>query len=345
MTGYKGGLGAVRLEFRPPRAGIPGWRSAQEQGTGRKRVHNRAGNSLSPGRPTNLENWILTKHRLMLSAAAAALLAGPCFWRVRALTPKSTAPTKNALATSTAGNITIDSGGAVTIKSSSPVITINSNNSFTNNGTVSNSDSDTAVGVLIDTSGGNLVAPATFNNSGAIDLSGKGANKTAIEILGGNIYYGSIALLSTTTISTTASGQSTASTGGSSISVQGDGSTAFLLTQGTTLDGDLTLSGPISMIPADKSTASGATLIDLEGNVNGNVFVNSGSVLLDTGSGSRGLVILGPVNACDTAGLTSVGRPAAPPASAPSSTTAPSRLPAPSPPTSRAAIWKAVRRS
>ena len=152
--------------------------------------------SLSPGRPTILENWILTKHRLMLSAAAAALLATPWLIAgVRADTEISS-QTKSALSTATSGNITIETNGSVDISTSSvAAITINSNNSLANNGSISNTDVDNATGILIDTTAGNIVAPGVLINNGSIDLSGKGAGKTGILISGGNIYFGSIDLL------------------------------------------------------------------------------------------------------------------------------------------------------
>src|SRR5581483_6574972 len=98
----------------------------------------------------------LTKHRLMLSAATAALFAGALFGRAVADTDITTA-TKTALSTSTAGNITIESTGSVAVQAAGPAITINSNAGLNNAGIISNSDTSSALGVLIDTSGGNIV--------------------------------------------------------------------------------------------------------------------------------------------------------------------------------------------
>ena len=97
-------------------------------------------------------------------------------------------------------------------------------------------------------------------------------------------------------------------TGGSSVSIQGDNSTALATVEGTTVDGDIVLAGPINMIPSDKSTAAGANLIDMEGNLNGNLILNNGSSLINVGSGARGVTVLGPIGACDATALATVNQ-------------------------------------
>src|SRR4051812_44333967 len=169
----------------------------------------------------------------MLSAAAAALLAAPLAtdMSARADTEVST-NTSAALLTSTSGNITIDSGAGVGISTASaPTITVNSANSVVNNGSISNTNADGGVGVLIDTTNGNLFPPAAgFSSTGSIDLGGTGTNKRGIIVQGGNPYYGAITLPNLTAIAVTGA---TATASSSSVVVQGDGSAAFLLTQGT----------------------------------------------------------------------------------------------------------------
>src|SRR5450432_1229667 len=95
----------------------------------------------------------------MLSAAAAALLtAAVAVAAARADTEISNA-TSTELTTATGGNIVIDATGAVNIsKSTIPVVTLNTNNSVINNGGLSNANTDGGIGVLIDTSSGNLLS-------------------------------------------------------------------------------------------------------------------------------------------------------------------------------------------
>src|SRR6478609_6199930 len=132
----------------------------------------------------------------MLSAAAAALLtAGVATdMSARADTTISTS-TSTALSTSTSGNITIDSGGSVNISTANaPTITINSNNYLLNNGSIANTNADGGVGVLIDTTSGNLFPPSSggLSSTGGIDLGGSGTNKRGIVIQGGKTFYGPV---------------------------------------------------------------------------------------------------------------------------------------------------------
>ena len=264
----------------------------------------------NPPRPADeiLENGILTKHRLMLSAAAAALLAGPMLVSGARgdtdITTNATAPLK----TSTSGNITLETSGAAQIKSSGGAITIDSNNYVVNNGAITNLDTNSAIGVLIDTTAGNIVVPTNgLTNNGSINVTGTGTGKAGISITGGNIYFGDITATATTSVGTSTTGQSVVTTGGSSISVQGDSSNALILGFGTTMDGNVTLAGPVNMSPSDKSSATGAVLIDLEGTLNGNFIVGSGSSLFNTGTGAIGLAARGAINACDTNARAGVG--------------------------------------
>ena len=129
----------------------------------------------------------MTKHHLMLSAAAAALLAA--LTAARADTEISTS-TSTALDTTTSGNITIDSTGGVGVQTATtPAVTINSNNFVLNNGFISNTGTDSAVGILIDTTNGSLQPPATgFASTGTIDLGGGGSSKKGIWITGGHTF-------------------------------------------------------------------------------------------------------------------------------------------------------------
>ena len=127
----------------------------------------------------------------MLSAATAALLGSPLPVRGRERRYRSDQQHQGtALTTSSAGNITIETTGAISIKAGSAAVTINSNNSVTNQGGISNPNTSNVDRLsLIDTTAGNIVAPAAgLDNLGTIDLSGDGNTKTGIEIMGGNPY-------------------------------------------------------------------------------------------------------------------------------------------------------------
>jgi hypothetical protein len=247
----------------------------------------------------NNEVWILTKHRLMLSAATAALFAAPFLVSAALADTTITDNRKSAINTTDAGNITITTGG-VEIKAANPAVIINSNNFFVNQGSVSNENTSSAVGIAIDTSAGNIVNSAGVVNLGNISLSGDGTGKSAIIIEGGNTFFGPIAF---ETVTTTAGNAST-TISGSSVAVQGDSSNIFTLFQGTTVDGDVLMAGSMSLQPSDKSTTQGNTAIDIEGNLNGNFIIGQLSTVQSVGNQTRGIVILGPVAPCaDNAGV------------------------------------------
>src|SRR5438067_12586624 len=159
----------------------------------------------------------------MLSAAAAALLTAGMVTDMSARADTEiTTSTSTPLATSTSGNITINGGSISISKSSTAAVTINSNNSVVNNGTISNTNADNAVGVLVDTSVGNLFPPAAgLASTGRIDLGGSGTDKRGIVIDGGHTYYGAITLTSLTAVSATGAASTPQS---SSLIDQGHGS-------------------------------------------------------------------------------------------------------------------------
>ena len=234
----------------------------------------------------------MTKHRLMLSAATAALLAAPFMVTQGRADTTITGIQKNAINTTTDGNITIQSGG-VEIKAASPAVTINSNNFLSNAGTITNNDTVGAIGVQVDTSAGNIVNSSGLLNLGSIDLTGKGTGKAAIFISGGNTFFAPITLESVTTTA-----GSSASLTGSSVSVVGDGSNIFNLQQGTTIDGDVILSGPMTETASDKSTQRGNTAIDVEGNLQGNFILGRTSSLTSVGNQARAIFITGAITPC-----------------------------------------------
>ena len=240
----------------------------------------------------------MIKHRLMLSAAAAALLTA-AITAARADTTITT-QTSTELLTSSSGNIVIDATGAVNItKNGIAAVTVNSNNSAVNNGAISNTGTDGGAAVVIDTTNGNLVNSTGFVSTGTIDLGGAGTGKRGITIQGGKTFYGPIVL--TTLNALTVTGQVTTASSSAMI-VQGDNSAAFLLLQGTTVTNNIFLGGGgIVQNASANSTASNSIMVDLEGRLNGNLIIGSG--LSGVGAGMIGVQTLGGIHSCasDTA--------------------------------------------
>ena len=235
----------------------------------------------------------MTKHRLMLSAAAAALLATPFAGRAVSAATEISNTVNTTQTTATTGDLTIDSNGGISVRQLGPAVIINSSNFVINSGSISNTGNDGAIGYEIDTSGGDLTPSASgLANIGGVDLSGNGSGKTGVLVHGGHTYFGGINLLPViTTVGTTTNS-------GSTFIVQGDNGYIFALAQDTTVGGNILLGGTMSLIPAKNSQQSGATAIEIDGTVNGNVVVPAGSTLSVEGSQSRGIAILGTINAC-----------------------------------------------
>ena len=248
----------------------------------------------------------MNKQRLMLSAAMAALLAGAAVYNAaRADTDIGpTTTNKSAIATTTAGNITIEEGGGIDVKVSTPAVTINSNSFLNNSGFIDNTNTSNATGILIDTSAGNIVSPSGLLNIGSIDLLGDGTVKGGLVISGGNTFFGPITLSEITSSSTVGTTTTTSQVEASSIQIQGDSSYGIFMAQGTTVDGNITLGGAIAMQNSKNSTAAGATLIEFDGNIQGNLILNNTTQAQNIGLQTRGLAILGPISACqDNASL------------------------------------------
>lgn len=230
----------------------------------------------------------LTKHRLMLSAATAALLAVPLFSAAAAT--EISGSKDSAQDTTTDGDITIDAAGGISIKASKAAATINSNNFIDNIGTISNGSTSNAIGVEVDTTSTTtpvtpILSPQGFTNSGTIDLSGSGNSKTAILVTGGGNFVGPVDLLTT-----------------SVIQVAGDSSSIFRLDSGTTMNGDISLSGTMNQTPTtvNSLSSSSGTAIDIEGNLNGNLALDSAALLSNVGEGARGINIVGNIGPCNT---------------------------------------------
>src|SRR5262249_29785239 len=243
----------------------------------------------------------------------------------------------------TGGGITISKSGTFTTPQAA--VTINSNNSFyqITGTTVSNKNTDHGVGVLVDLSTQNL--DASNNNcvdchttpgiveAGSIDLTGTGNTKRGLWLMGPTTggpfaFTGDIDMTNST------------------MTITGDSSVGVLEDSLATLNGNLTV-GNIKLAPTSStsgaalvgvelngvvngnvalgalntdgtytasaisltgsSTSNGVIGLDLTGTVNGDVTINRTSSIAATGLNVRGVVLTGDINACNTAGCTSLG--------------------------------------
>jgi hypothetical protein len=245
----------------------------------------------------NLKEAQLTRHRLMLSAAAAALSAATvlpaALSAARADTTISNSTSK-AIATNTAGNISIDSGGSINAKLASPLITLNSNNFVFSQGNLINDGISGATAIQIDTSVGNLFPASTgVASNGLISLQGTGTSKIGILVSGGHTFYAPISLSpgSSQVISGTV-----VSTPASTLNIKGDGSSALYIAQGTSVTSNVLIGGAITQLPSDKSSTGGGVVIDLDGTVNGSVL--NASNITGIGAGIRGIYTAGGIHSC-----------------------------------------------
>jgi hypothetical protein len=255
----------------------------------------------------------VNKQRLMLSAAAGALLAFALAAEVAHADTDLTTAVTTAHNTTTDGNLTIESTGSISVTSTTPAVLLNSNAFVYNGGAISNNDTAGAIGLEIDTTAGDIKSlPLTsgtsggFNNTGSIALTGSGTGKAGILVTGGHTFFGPVILQSVTTLVTTG-GTIQPIVGGSSVAVQGDTSSAFYLVNGTTIDGDVSLGGTMAMAPSANSVGSSSLLVNLDGAINGNLIIGSTGSLTSIGNGVRGVQIGGGIHTCDTAAVTAAG--------------------------------------
>ncbi|OJU10451.1 MAG: hypothetical protein BGN85_12710 [Alphaproteobacteria bacterium 64-11] len=238
----------------------------------------------------------------MLSAAAAALSAAaflPAGLSPARADTDITTSTSTILATSSGGNITIESGGSINTKIASPLITLNSNNFVLNQGNLVNDGIAGATDVQIDTSAASLLPPSTgFASNGLMSLQGNGTSKIGILVSGGHTFYGPISLSpgSSSVVSGTV-----VTSPAASMNLKGDGSSAIYISQGTSVTSNILVGGSITQLPSDKSTTGGGIVLDLDGTVNGNV-LNSAAIT-GIGNGIRGIYTAGGIHSCasDTA--------------------------------------------
>ena len=113
--------------------------------------------------------------------------------------------------------------------------------------------------------------------------------------------------MSTTTVGTSST---TTATQVSSVQVQGDNSFAIYFNQGTTIDGNINLGGTVAMAPSKNSSAAGATLIELDGNLQGDLVLDNTAKPQNVGPQARGIVILGPISPAWTMPASAIPAPA-----------------------------------
>ncbi len=228
----------------------------------------------------------------------AAILAIPASYTAAHADIDITTNNKTAQTTSSAGNITIEQNGSISIKASTPAVTINSNNTLVNIGSISNTDTTSATGILVDTSAGNLVTASGIYNVGGIGLTGNGTAKAGLAVFGGNTFFGPISFSEITQASTVGTTTSVSAVTASSIVVQGDQSYLFYFAQGTTIDGNVSFGGNMSLTTSKNSAAVGATAMELDGNLQGNLVFDNSTNLANVANQARGVVVLGPITPC-----------------------------------------------
>ena len=183
-------------------------------------------------------------------------------------------------------------------------MTVNSNNFLENLGSISNTDTTGGTGILIDTTAGNIVNSTGVFNVGGINVTGNGTGKAALAIIGGNTFFGPITFSEVAQTSTIGSTSTTTALQESSVNVQGDQSSTLFQAQNATIDGNISLGGVVTLSPSKNSSANGATPMELDGNVQGNVVLDNTTNMQNVGNQARGIVILGPISHCqDNASL------------------------------------------
>ena len=234
----------------------------------------------------------------MLSAAMAAILAMSAVYTAAQADTDIATDVKAAQDTATVGNITIKPAGQIDLKAAVAAVTINSSNSLVNLGNISNTGTSSATGILINTSGGNLVTAGGVYNVGGLGLTGDGTGKAALAVFGGNTFFGPITFSEVTAASLVSGAATTSTVQSSSIAVQGDQSYLFYFAQGTTIDGNVGFGGASQLVTSKNSTAAGATAMEIDGNLQGNLVFDTTSNVTNFANQARGVVILGPISPC-----------------------------------------------
>ncbi|HEV2649626.1 MAG TPA: hypothetical protein VGU69_00080, partial [Rhizomicrobium sp.] len=234
----------------------------------------------------------MNKRVLMLSAATAAVLAGPAL----AAGPTTiTTVQDKVVATSTTGDLTINSGGGIKGgTSTAALITIDSSNTVENAGVLTATADTTPVGFLIDASKN---AVGSLDNGGTLDMTASGTTKRGV-------YFSAVNGVGSFTGPITFDSSSV-------VKIVGDSSTAMYFDAGTILNGDVTMDGTVTMTRASGTSSTTTSSIGIGqflGTINGNVTLDG--TLSAVGAGTSGIAVLGSINGCNTAvvtGCTEIG--------------------------------------
>ncbi|MGN6149068.1 MAG: beta strand repeat-containing protein, partial [Rhizomicrobium sp.] len=231
------------------------------------------------------------KRALMLTAATAALLAGPAYAADPTITTDASGPVNITNNYSIASSSTPATVPAIEINSataSKNIVTIATNASLTFSGTPA------AVGIQ-----GDPGRTGEIILDGSLDLSGAGTTKTGILIGSTNGTVGTFTgTVDAANNTITSDPTAVVLESGSLIKVQGDGSYGIHLESGMTMVGDLIVGGTVETLPttANSTSSAGATGIEMDGTTNGSLIVNTGGVVEGFGQNARGMVVLGQVN-------------------------------------------------
>jgi hypothetical protein len=260
----------------------------------------------------------LSKQKLLLSAAAAVLLAGPA----NADTTISTAVTRPLFTahlsdtsdedddyTYGVGNLTITSAGSIKPNDDSvSAVTINGAQSVYSNGLIQNNKEDTVYGIEVDMSDFTTASTAwgasgaTFTNASGETVSGALIYLDAsskIELAGstGSTKYG-IWINGTGSETTCAACVVTGDivmVSGSDIYMKGTGIKGIYGEAYTTLVGNLSLSGTIELyqLTATSTSSTGLYGVYMLGTIDGNVDVASTGKILVAGQGAYAMFLSG----------------------------------------------------
>lgn len=219
----------------------------------------------------------------MLSAAVVALLTSPASATTEIKTVQTKAlKTSTASSSGTADDLLIDSGAGVNFTSSTvALLTLDSSNSINNGGLLNGANQDSQTAVEIDANG----LTGSFLSNGSIDLSGTGATKKGLYLKGSSFFTGDITLDTS-----------------SVVNIVGDSSTGIISDSNSTLNGNLTLGGAlrVNATTANSGTVSSIAIANLLGTIKGNVLISAGAVYSAYGNGAQGIILSGPLTACDT---------------------------------------------
>jgi len=270
----------------------------------------------------------LNKHSLMLSVAAAALLAAPAY----ATATCSTVTTKNpdcvttgvttalttgapwtssvittAVGTPNVGSVYIGNTGTVIISNASlGAITVDSNNYVYSNGVITNKDESSATGILVDMASNRNLSTASFTNAAGTTITGSGiyidgTTGSSLNLTGSGTAKHGIWLYNSAYVADPTNATIYSYTGnitlisGSVTTIQGDTSQVITIDNNIALNGNLTLGGVMTaeQTTAKSTTASSLIGVASYGQINGNVLLPSGGSLTVSGAGAEGMLLAG----------------------------------------------------